>query len=103
MTGAATSDAATSDAATSDAATGDAAPGDAATGNLLREVDEQARVNATLEVERRAVFTTVVVVIIAALFTVAAELASVAQNVFELAVAVVGITQAPLEPHTSGA
>ena len=58
-------------------------------GVLLADIDERARVDAVLEVERRSVFTTAVVVIINLLFLVAALLADAPAHVFELGLAVV--------------
>ncbi len=56
---------------------------------LLRDVDERARIDAALEVERRSVVTTFVVVVLAALLTAAADRASVTRSVFEHAFAIV--------------
>jgi CheY-like chemotaxis protein len=56
--------------------------------DMSTNVDEHARVDAVLEVERRSVFTTVIVVVIAALCILAEHAAHDGSNVFALAVAV---------------
>ena len=56
---------------------------------LERDVAERARIDAALEVERRSIGTTIVIVVIAALMAGSAEHAAVDARVFELALLVV--------------
>jgi hypothetical protein len=53
-----------------------------------RDIDERARVDASLEVERRSIFTTFVVVTVAVLFTFAAASSPASARVFDTALAV---------------
>lgn len=58
------------------------------------DIDERARVNASLEVERRSIFTTVVIFFIAVLFSFAGDSSLLLHRVFNVALVAVGATAA---------